>query len=471
MDKERRKKIQTTKLIITEIFMLLVIVLTVVILTFIVMGYHLNEDGKLEQSGLVQVDSFPTGATVTIDDEVLPNETNTSKILPEGDHNIQLKKEGYTSWSKTVTLHSGFLTKLSYPHLYKENPKTEVVTEFKEKPLLFLPSKNRNLGLLKYPGGQLTTLNLESKSPKETTINLSEIIKNSTVEDLDAAKITDWSNSGERIILSTKTGFFIIDLEHPEYSLDLSAEFDIKISDLHFLNDQGDRLGVLENNNLRTISLSDKKLSDILVKNVLSFSNSGSKVVLIAKKPEESKKIILYDISSKSEIFLADSLAENTQAFISEYAGRSTLVFISDNVVTVRRGDLPTENITKENPLSEPVGKYTLDFGTPKDFDFRGKNQLVVTSSGNNIAVFDLENYKLTTYSVEADLTFWVSEYTIGTVSGGKLVLRDFDNTNSVTFKDAESDFPAVITKDNSYLYYISKDNSENLNLVRDLIK
>ena len=150
---------------------------------------------------------------------------------------------------------------------------------------------------------------------------------------------------------------------------------------------------------------------------------------------------------------------------------RSTLVFISDNVVTVRRGDLPTENITKENPLSEPVGKYTLDFGTPKDFDFRGKNQLVVTSSGNNIAVFDLENYKLTTYSVEADLTFWVSEYTIGTVSGGKLVLRDFDNTNSVTFKDAESDFPAVITKDNSYLYYISKDNSENLNLVRDLIK
>lgn len=475
MDKERRKKIQTTKLIITEIFMLVVVVLTVVILTFIVMGYHLNEDGKLEQSGLVQVDSFPTGATVVIDDETLPNETNTSKILPKGEHTVKLQKEGYTSWSKTVSLHPGFLTKLSYPHLYKENPKTEVVKKFEQAPSSFLVSENRELGLLKYPGGKLEVINLESKSPKESNLDLTEIIENSAPEDLDRATITSWSSNGEHIILSLKKDdalkFFVINLEHPERSLDLSAEFDLKISDLQFLNEQGDRLGIIENNNFRTVSLSDKKLSDVLVKNVLSFNNSGSKVVLITKKPEENKKIVLYDTTSKSEIFLADSMAESIKVYLSEYAGRFTLVFVSDNVVTVRRSDLPTENITKENPLSEPVGKYTLDFGVPKDFNFKGKNQLIVNSTDNNIAVFDLENYRLTSYTLDSNLTFWPDEYTIGIVSGGKLVLYDFDGSNAVYFKEAETGFPAAITKDNNYLYYISKDNSGNLNLARDLIK
>ena len=461
MDKERRKKIQTTKLILTEIFMSLIVILTVVILTFIVMGYHLNEEGKLEQSGLVQIDSSPTGATVTIDGETLSNETNTSKILPEGDHTIELKKSGYTSWSKTVALHPGFLTKLSYPHLYREDAQTEVIKKFEQAPSLFLASKTQNLALLKYPDGKLSTISLDAKSPKETTLDLSKII---TKAELADAKITDWSNSGERIIFSAESGYFIIDLEHPEYSLNLSAAFDLEIADLRFLNDQGDYLGVLENSQFRTISLTDKKLSDPLVKNVLSFEGSDHKILLVTKKPEENKKIILYDDTKKTEIFLADSFAENVKAYLSEYAGRFTLVLISDNVVTVRRGDLPTENVTKENPLSEPVGKYTLK--NPQNFSFKGKNQLIVTSSDHNFAIFDLENYKLSTFPLDADLTFWADEYTIGTVSGGKLTLRDFDGENVLTFKEIGG-YPAVITKDNSYLYYITKDN----NLVRDLIK
>ena len=123
MDKERRKKIQTTKLVITEIFMLIIIVLTVVILTFVVMGYHLNEDGKLEQSGLVQVESTPDGAAVIIDGEVLPSKTDTNKILKEGEHTVKIEKPGYTSWQKTVSSRPGFLTKLSYPRLYKTDRK------------------------------------------------------------------------------------------------------------------------------------------------------------------------------------------------------------------------------------------------------------------------------------------------------------------------------------------------------------
>lgn len=466
MDKERRKKIQTTKLIITEIFMLVIVVFTVVILTFIVMGYHLNEDGKLEQSGLVQVDSIPTGAKVVIDGEVLPNETNTSKILPEGEHTVRLEKGGYTSWTKTVTTHPGFLTKLSYPHLFRENAKTEVIKKFEQKPLDFIASKNRTSGLLKYPGNKFEVLNLEAKTPPENTLDLTKLFDG----DPEETKLVDWSENGERLIVSSPTSFFVINLEHPENSLNLSSELDLKISDLHFLNSQGDRLAILENGNLRTVSLADKKLSEILLKNVLFFSNYNHKIVATLDTKNSNKKIVLYDTTNKSEIKLADSIAEDARAFISEYAGRYTMVFIKDNYITIYRTDLPTEDISKDNSLGEPVGKYTLDF-KPKDFAFAGKNQLISTSSDSNFAVFDLENYKLSSYTLGSNLTFWADDYIIGFVSDGKLVLNDFDNTNSNTFKDAESGFPAFITKDNNFLYYITKDDSNNLNLVRDLIK
>lgn len=466
MDKERRKKIQTTKLIITEIFMLVVVVFTVVILTFVVMGYHLNEEGKLEQSGLIQVDSIPTGAKVVVDGEVLSNETNTNKILPEGSYTVQLEKEGYTSWVKTVTTHPGFLTKLSYPHLFKKDAEVEVVKKFEQKPTDFLASKNRTSGLFKYSDNKLEILDLEAKTPREATLDLSKILD----EDLGETKIIDWSENGERLILSNKTSFFIINLEHPEDSFNLSSALDLKISTLRFLNDQGDRLAILENNNLRTVSLADKKPSEVLLKDVLFFSNYNHKVVATVHTENSNKKIVLYDTSNKSEIKLADSTAEDAKAFISEYAGRYTMVFIKDNYVTIYRGDLPTEDISKDNSLGEPVGKYTLDF-KPKDFAFKGKNQLISTSFDNNFAVFDLENYKLSNYALSSNLTFWADDYIIGFVSGGKLVLNDFDNTNTNTFKEAESGYPAFITKDNSFLYYITKDSSNNLNLVRDLIK
>lgn len=474
MDKERRKKIQTTKLVITEIFMLVIVVLTVIVLTFIVMGYHINEDGKLEQSGLLQIESVPTGASITIDGEALSSETNTNKILPEGTHTIELKKAGYTSWSKAVNLHSGFLTKLTYPRLYKEDPKIETVLDFDTSPSLFLASKDHSKGLLKYPSGKLEIISLESKTLKSTQLELSKILKNSTPSELENSQIIDWSKSGERIIVSSEkdglTRFFIIDLEHPEYSLDLSAEFDIEISKLEFLNPQGDRLGILENHNFRTISLLDKKLSDVLVKNALFFSHNTTKVALTTKASDNTAEVILYDLGNKSSISLAKSASENIKAYLSEYAGRPTLVFIDDTRIVIRRGELPTENISKDNPLNEPVGDYTLSFGTAEDFSFKGENQLVVASKGSNLSVFDLENYQQSTFNVDASSVFWPDEYTVGGVVDGRLALYDFDGTNKVSFGSSENNFPAIITKDGNYLYYISNTNSR-LSLVRSLIK
>lgn len=471
MDKERRKKIQTARLIITEVFMLIIIILTVITLTFIVMGYRLNEDGELEQSGLIQIDSLPTGATVAIDGETLDTKTNTSKILPEGSYTVSIQKDGYTSWEKTVKTHPGLLTRLSYPSLYKLDRKTKDIKTFEETPYSFVASPNRNNALIffeKSPVAQL--VDLGANDYKSTEIDLTKLLG----DNFSDLKILDWNKNGERVIISfTKndsTHYAVIDLTRPDSSLDISETFNLKISALRFENNHGDKIFLVEEGHLRTISFNTKQLSGIIAKDVESFFNSNEKVAIVTKSTSGGHKISLYDDNTKSTIFLKDSTAENVYALVSEYIGRGTLAFLEDGQLSIYRGELPSEDISSEKPLPTPVGQHELDFQIPDTFETQSYNQIILISRDNKFTVFDLENYTFSPFTLENNLTFWPDEYTIGVVSDNKLIIRDFDGLNRLELGDSENGLAAVITKNNKYLYHMQKKENK-ITLIREEIR
>lgn len=475
MDKERRKKLQTTKLVITEIFMLVIIVLTVVILTFVVMGYRLTEDGKLEQSGLIQVDSIPTGAKVTIGEETLSSETNTSKVLPEGEYEVKLKKDGYTSWHKTVRVHSGFLTKLSYPRLYKTERKTETMQKLSSAPLIYSVSPSRESILLAESGSsKFQLLNISSEAIKTNDIDLSKLLL-SKGELPTNPKVISWSEDANRLILSYDhtdgTHLAIVDLERPESSFDLTSYFGLKISTLHFRDRRGDKLFILENGNLRTASFADKQLSNVLISNILSFSNSGPKIALVRQLQDGGKEFAIINEDATSDISLSKTTATYAEIILSEYIGRPTLVLAEDTKIKIYRGELPTEDISAQNPLPKPVGEIDLAFGEPSVLEMRAKEQILLASKNTDFTIFDLENYTPSSFSLSSALTFWPDEYTIGLISDGHLTVRDFDGTNVETLSKAEPGYDAVITKDNKYLYFVQKDSEDNLTIVRENIK
>ena len=120
MDLEKRRRRQSLKIILSEAIMVIVVAVTVVILAFLVSGYWLNSDFEVERQGLLQVSSVPTGADVEIDGVLSSwlQRTNTSKVLPSGEHTIVLTKDGYDSWSKTIDISEGLLYRIHYPRLF-----------------------------------------------------------------------------------------------------------------------------------------------------------------------------------------------------------------------------------------------------------------------------------------------------------------------------------------------------------------
>lgn len=144
MNSEAIKRRQSLKVIISEVIMVVTVIVTVIILALIVSGYWLNSDFKVERQGMLQVSSIPTGADVTIDGESSwLQRTNTSKVLASGEHTVTLTKEGYDSWSKTITISEGLLYRIHYPRLFlSKRTKTPIADTIGTTKVFVAPNHN-----------------------------------------------------------------------------------------------------------------------------------------------------------------------------------------------------------------------------------------------------------------------------------------------------------------------------------------
>ncbi|MCA9335047.1 PEGA domain-containing protein, partial [Candidatus Saccharibacteria bacterium] len=86
-------------------FMTIVVTVVVSLLLLVVLGYQFNEkDGKLEQGGLLQLYSIPTGAKITLNQVVLGSSTNTKRTVDAGSQFVTYEKQGYRNWQKSITV-------------------------------------------------------------------------------------------------------------------------------------------------------------------------------------------------------------------------------------------------------------------------------------------------------------------------------------------------------------------------------
>ena len=132
---KRRKRVQ-----LTFIYMLMVlsIVSIVFVLILVVQGYRYNSyDGKVEQGGLVQFDSRPSGATVSVDDITLSARTASKITLSSGRHTVKMTRDGYSTWQKNVSVTPGGVLcgccRVSYR--FRERPNTKVSPMHRPAPM------------------------------------------------------------------------------------------------------------------------------------------------------------------------------------------------------------------------------------------------------------------------------------------------------------------------------------------------
>ena len=481
MDRERKKRIQTIKLIITEIIMVITVVAAVIILTFVAMGYNINKNGDLAQSGLLQVRSIPTGATVTIDDETIVAKTNMSRMLSAGQHFLKLTKNGYDTWTKKINSEPGWLLKLDYPRLFLQNRTIEKVREY-----------DNNIQTISYDGegeqilyklekeDKWILLNIAGDDVSETKYDLSKYLEKNEVKELF------WDDNNDKVLMHTrnndKNEWILIHLRNIENSINISKEFSLNIAKAGFMTDSGDRLIVLENGNLRTISVSEKTMSQVLAKNVEDFSYNNDAIAYVAGIIPTSEIIEKTNNKTRSEKdFSADRLmraimmytGNSADTFImelapdtpiklalSDYLGKDYLAIAENNNLRIYRGTYPKGDESLLDMEQVLDGELKA---APNELKVWTEGELIMAKNGKDIAMFDAELSKLSEYEIEGENVFFPEKYMLGVVAGSKLIVRDFDGENRRELTTAEGS-GGVISKNDKWLYYsLVVENKTNI--------
>ncbi|MDR0887098.1 MAG: PEGA domain-containing protein [Candidatus Nomurabacteria bacterium] len=127
------------QVIVSYVLMVVAVVMVVFALIFSLSGYKIEPTtGEIAKTGLVQVASSPTGASVTIDGKLHGSKTNMKLTLEEGEHHFEMNKSGFRTWQGNYKVVQSDILWLDYALLWPEELKMKEVDDFKMTPLFEL---------------------------------------------------------------------------------------------------------------------------------------------------------------------------------------------------------------------------------------------------------------------------------------------------------------------------------------------
>lgn len=456
MDREKNRRRQNLRVIISEAIMVLVVIITVTILAFIVSGYWLNADFKVERQGMLQIASIPTGADVMIDNENPSwfQRTNTSKILPSGEHTITIAKEGYDSWSKTINISEGLLYRIHYPRLFLQNRSSEDILDIAGSTLATISPDRETLILINQTTDWLK-VDLRSQDLKVQKVDISAYFPGVSLADgattgVFTGEISDinWDRSGDHILFKLQaegeTEWVLLDVFKTDDSVNLSREFQLSFDEVEILDDSSNNLLTLQNGDLRRIDVPKKVITETLVEQVIDFDHYENEIVFSALNQTEYQ-IGRFKLGDEEAKILTTSPTP-VQVAISK--------FYDDMYITLLEADLVSLYAQKD---FLKLSDYQLSF-TPEELKVGHHGEFITFRAGTMIATLDMESRTVREWQVEGSQFGWIDNDMIYSVADGKLIVYDFDGLNRrVIAENVSGRFPAAITKD-KWLYYFSDE-------------
>ena len=450
MDLEKRARRQSLKIIISETVMVIAVVAMVTALAFIVSGYWINADFEVERQGMLQINSMPTGATVTVDDES-PwfQKTNTSKIISSGEHTVTITKDGYDSWSKTVSISEGLLYRLNYPLLFLKNRTKEPVYDATTTTYATI-SPNRRTLLLINNTSSWALINLDNDTIKSTPVDISQILfseEASTATSLFTGKIVsaEWDSANDHLLLEIDNGsrmeWVLLDVKNPTKSVNLTREFAADFSEMKIFDNSANYLLAIRNGNLHKINAEARQISAVLAEGVTSYDFYDSEVFFVAGG-------MISVLKTNNESVPLQEIAQNThpKVLVTKFYDNRYIMTIDENVLTIYQKD----DFKKVDEFSISFSPHAAKVGFGGEF--------IIMNSGNHFATLDMESMAVREWSVDTSHYGWINNYMVYSVSDGILSVRDFDGLNQRELASNVSDrFPVTITE-GRWLYYFSDD-------------
>lgn len=434
-----------------------------IVCILLVMGYRLDfTKHSVSQGALVQFMSFPSGATITFDNQVLSFLTPGKRNVDVGQHKVAYSLDGYREWSKTVNVKAGELRWLNYARLVPQSVTTSTVHEF---PVVSgnLPSPDRKwmaiYGAADKP--ELTIVDArDSKNPKLQNITIPAAAYTAVPGQASSFSIVEWDFSGKflllRHVVGDKTEFITLDRTKPEDAKNITARLSIALSDVHFSGTSGQVFYGLEGTDVRKLDLGAGTISEPIASKVTNFNLYKTSTLGYVSNKNDRISVGTSIDGQSSEVRSYDS----TEPVLTDVSS-----YFSDYYVAVARG-------TKVEVVKNPVGdgadarKTVASFDVPagiKWLQFSNSGRFVVAGSGGQFVTYDMETkeqFAVNLPGVAPDLTRplqWLDDYYLVSTYDKNLRISEFDGGNQNVITDVEPGTAVTTSDDGKFMFSIAR--------------
>jgi len=473
------KRKQIIQRVIIYSLMSLTVIGLVVVLVFVMLGYQFNgDDGRIEQGGLVQFDSYPAGGSVTIDGASFGSQTPSKTTLLAGQHFVTMQRDGYNSWQKSVNVTAGAVLWLNYARFVPIELKPTNVADFPVVSSTSVSPDSKWMAVKETPtDASIQLVDLTGDTVKRTTLELPASSYTASAEGkAHSFTLITWEPDSRYILVrhiydDTKQEWLVVDTQNVNNTQNITKLLSIDASKLVFSGNNPKVLYAQIGGDVRRIDLGSATLSRPLASNVAEFSIYQDSTIVFSSLPDpETKKrsVGYYDEDTDKIRTVRTYVDDGTISLhfaIGEYFNETYFAIAYGEEVEVLKGDFTAPAKAKQVAATTVTGGVQY-LSIPIDGRF------VIAQHGDKYVVTDLELKKTTTTQltgtseVKSQLQ-WLDTYTIWSDRDGMVRLYEFDGTNQHTIMPVTPGFNVTLSPNDKYMYGILKADDGTFHLQR----
>jgi hypothetical protein len=458
----------------------------VAVLVSVMLGYQFNRsDGRIEQGGLVQFDSRPTGGNVTIDGTSFGSQTPSKTTMTSGQHFITIERSGYKKWQKSVAVVPGSVLWLNYAHLIPNDLKPVDVATLKGIGTSIASPDDKWMAISEDPASaNIRLADVSGETVKTSSIDIpTDKYTHPSADKVQSFTIEKWDPESRYVLVKhlyddAKTEWVIVDTQNASQTKNLTTLLSVDASKVMFSNGNSQVLYAQIGSDVRKIDLGAATISRPLVTNVADFSLYDRSLITYATllDPATKTRSIGYyqDGADKPQVVrtYTDDGAAPLHFVVSKYFGDTYMAIAYGGIISVIKGDLPTEKTTSASALRVTATMTMPDGANVQYLSILTNGRFVVAQTGATYDVYDVELQKPTSTILKGTSEFtkeigWLDSYTLWGDRDNMLRMYEFDGANQHDIMPVVSGQGVALSPNAKYLYGISKSADGQFHLSR----
>lgn len=479
------KRKQLLQRIAVYSLMSITVVGLVSVLVLLMLGYRFNRaEGTIERGGLVQFDTNPDGATVSIDGASFGSQTPSKTTMAAGKHFITMQRDGYQKWQKSVDLVAGSILWLNYARLIPTELTPKNVADFASVTSAAASPDNRWMAIKDDAATPVIRIaDLGREDARITDITLpKESFTAPKKDEPQTFTLVEWDPSSQYILVKhtyndeKKTEWIVVDADNVDSSKNITTLLGVNAGQPKFSNSDSQVLYAIVEGDIRRIDLNSTTLSGPLVENVADFDLFDRSTITYVTKVDPKTKLrsVGYYDDGADKGRTIRSYNDNgklpLQLAVGRYFGDTYVAIAHGDVLDVFEGDLPHSGTDDPSSLKS-VANVSLPGGVDY-LSIRTDGRFIVAQQGAEYTVYDLELKKLTTTKLQgtAPVTSkieWLDNYMVWSDRDSTVRLYEFDGANQHDIMKVVKGLDVTLSPSDKYIYGFTKSDDEKLHLTR----